>query len=846
MKQSLFVFFILIAGLVLPNTVLAAEWYVRASTTPGTYGAENGTSHADAWNGWSDIVWGVSGVSAGDTLYFCGNHAYSSTISLGLSGAASGTETIIDGNCPSDPGMVEFSNTAVWNIQRPYFNIRNITASSTNNIFYHNLTNNIEYDNLTVIGGTTGILFPANVNGTSSNITITNSDFSGQSASSIRWLVLGSNDTVINNIVISDNTFTNVGAGGVELRSDTVSGENAVLSGVTVTDNTFSNCTSICIRVMDYENTAFYGWSRVNIQRNTVDSAFGAMAVGGFGASDFGDNIIAGNTATNLTGATGGINVFHIEYLDVYDNVVSSSTTDTIDGNGVLVDHGNNHVRVHHNYFSDLAGKDGIPYSGVGVMVLDSTNVDVYHNVGDGNKQGLWVAGVTFATGTPDIINLYNNSFTNNTDSGLYIAMSADNVKISALTVKNNILTGDGSGIGLNDLSTGGGDSIWDNNILYNFSTWYANHASGTSDILADPLLVNGTGSFSTSTDYMLQATSPAIDVGSTTDSLSSDYAGNSIYGQIDIGAYEYQSSNTIDTNDPASDGEVRIYGDGRYRYLNTPVGNSVDFNITPVGGWSDGDKDEWYDVVITEWETTGNRTKSWTASSTGSANVTFSIGDLTPNANYQLRVDGGPYSSGDANGSGVAMFTYSGGWSTHTFEVTKSSNGSKSGSIRYGCHDKKASNYQLYSREDSSLCEYVEVSTETSTESPIISTETSYEDLLSQLRSLQEMLAKLKAKAGYDAGTDNTICAFTRDLTFGMEGDDVRCLQIYLNTHGFSLAENGLGSPSNETNLFGVLTHRALLRFQQINADSILTPLGLSQATGYFGKSTRDFIINY
>jgi hypothetical protein len=48
--------------------------------------------------------------------------------------------------------------------------------------------------------------------------------------------------------------------------------------------------------------------------------------------------------------------------------------------------------------------------------------------------------------------------------------------------------------------------------------------------------------------------------------------------------------------------------------------------------------------------------------------------------------------------------------------------------------------------------------------------------------------------------------------------------------------AVTAAGSPGNETDYFGTLTIRALIRFQNANATAILQPAGLSAGTGYFG----------
>jgi hypothetical protein len=75
------------------------------------------------------------------------------------------------------------------------------------------------------------------------------------------------------------------------------------------------------------------------------------------------------------------------------------------------------------------------------------------------------------------------------------------------------------------------------------------------------------------------------------------------------------------------------------------------------------------------------------------------------------------------------------------------------------------------------------------------------------------------------------------------MVGDDVKELQIFLNTHGFILAASGPGSPGDETTLFGALTKAALIRFQEANSEEILAPLSLSRGTGNFFSSTRSAV---
>ena len=118
--------------------------------------------------------------------------------------------------------------------------------------------------------------------------------------------------------------------------------------------------------------------------------------------------------------------------------------------------------------------------------------------------------------------------------------------------------------------------------------------------------------------------------------------------------------------------------------------------------------------------------------------------------------------------------------------------------------------------------------------------------DLQAQIQSLLQTISALQAQlgtlqGGTTAGTG--VCPYTwsRNLTKGSTGDDVMKLQKFLNSDAATrVAVSGAGSPGSESSYFGSATAAAVAKFQDKYASSVLTPVGLSKGTGYFGTMTR------
>ena len=109
-------------------------------------------------------------------------------------------------------------------------------------------------------------------------------------------------------------------------------------------------------------------------------------------------------------------------------------------------------------------------------------------------------------------------------------------------------------------------------------------------------------------------------------------------------------------------------------------------------------------------------------------------------------------------------------------------------------------------------------------------------EIIRAQINALWARVAVLQAELAREISAPTSAFNFTRDLTIGSTGEDVRALQRFLNARGFTVATTGAGSPGNESTRFGPRTQAALARFQTDN--------NISPARGFFGPITRGTIM--
>jgi hypothetical protein len=207
-----------------------------------------------------------------------------------------------------------------------------------------------------------------------------------------------------------------------------------------------------------------------------------------------------------------------IRYNKVYDNAGAD-----FDGHGILLDHGADSCEVYYNVIYNNYG--------IGVGVYKSATANVYNNIAYGNAARPGGHSVPCEFGILDDeldrtidVNLKNNiGFS--TISGAYaIYLNGTVFNNSGISVTNNLWYRT-SGDWWYESNTGYGSSL---------STWNAKSFVGA-DLNADPLFTNPA-----TVDFTLQSASPCINAG-TDVGLTTDFAGNPIVGNPDIGAFEYQ-----------------------------------------------------------------------------------------------------------------------------------------------------------------------------------------------------------------------------------------------------------------------------------------------------------------
>ncbi|MHB8830727.1 MAG: beta strand repeat-containing protein [Patescibacteria group bacterium] len=695
----------------------AATYYVRADGLVTAGNKANATSPNASTTSLSMAQVNLASFLAGDHVLFSSQGGnYTATLVLPSGGSGLGSE-VTYANVPSETPVIAItsgylidtnakSNIIIQGITANYVGL----AASTNIGIIIGAGSNIQFNNVTSSMGGFGYNFWSNSN--LSNLVFNSVTLTNCRAGTLLCISLqgaSNSDVTIRNSVATNLDLQNITTG--TMTNSTLTGSVTVTTGSdilmtnshvggvifsTVASGTVSNITG----------SSGLGFIFTNSSDIIVNdsSMIGGTSYGGFQVDGTSHDITYNRDIANSNGTHGFV------AKGTSNNITYNNCTADNNGNiGFLASISATNV----TYWRSEAS-----YNGTVDVVTDGGGF-LPHDLVSNVKCYYCIAHHNYNEGIGDVSDGANNAYYNSTnwDNGYAIGETFKGSTVTNPSARSNIYYRKAGGsFVVNDgifgggkpreiLNTGPSYTTLDYNLykpvndneFYSTSeaipniSWTAYHPTEPNSINSDPLFTNGTGSYSTSTDYQLTYLSPAIDSGTTVAGVTTDFAGNPIYGVPDMGAYEYQPPHdlTLGTPDTIDRGAgARIYGDGKFRDLGTTNSNAARLKITPSGGSFDAfgstmKRPAWLDVTnITNWI---NTHKTWTESNASSSSMVtdHTIGDLNANKYYTITITGATASDitgingttcnngvCQSNGSGTLSFRYSGGYSNHTFDV--------------------------------------------------------------------------------------------------------------------------------------------------------------------------------
>lgn len=511
---------ILLLCLAASNAWSAVKW---VDLTGVGSGSANGSDVNNQCAGIGDADCIGANLPAGSTMHMC--NAYTGAgITIPVAGSA-GNVTTYDCTCTggTNGSITATSGTAGILANKAYTHVGNsCTVSYAGSKPVQINASNVTIGAVSIIApGQDGITLTTPA--TLSNVTIDGASIVGMTRYGIIWQNSNSTTNTATDFVIQNTSFNrnansaiffqcNFQASDCSITRLTIDGNTVVGSGntqIVVQDCYDGDIIGACT---DPQSYTLARYTDVSITDNIVTGSTSGGGIALYGCKSStnaqGKCVVARNTVTGNAGVIGGIDLFNSIYVTIEDNYLAESTTTSIDGNGVLVDYGNRYVIVRRNQIYDNVGLSGVDNSGVAVMVIRGQDVDVYGNIGNGNKAGLLTSGASF---TESNIRFYNNSFTNNADYGWYIDASQE---VSSVVLYNTILSGPGTCI---YAEAAGAAQTENYNDLpcatrSNFNG-VAGWSNGANSIVDDPLMAGGDNPDSAQKFRLLRG-SPARRVG--------------------------------------------------------------------------------------------------------------------------------------------------------------------------------------------------------------------------------------------------------------------------------------------------------------------------------------------
>ena len=561
------------------------------------------------------------------------------------------------------------------------------------------------------------------------------------------------------------------------------------------------------------------------------------------GASD--DNIIEYNTMSGLIDGVrsgSGVNIRGLT-LPTERNIVRYNLIHDMRDSGIYITTNANYTQVYNNIIYSIDDHTGGTSGGNGIHVGNITTAPAYaHDNVIYNNLIYDVAthGITMREGTYNTL-VFNNTVFNTgvnrgaisgdlaSGSGIDLHSSSDTVVtgISGSRIFNNVVsTCASSCLNVDSYSVTAGGNLFNNNLYYQPSGVLVKWNDVTYTDLPTYQAASGQDGHATASspaftdeshnDFTLTALSPAVNTGSST--LGSAYRfafsnasvvptalslldQNSYGNQWEMGAYVYS---VLDTQGPVVSNATA-----------TTIGTS-----TAVIQFT---TDELADGLVAYGVTASYGAQTVLSPSLVTDHNEY-LANLTPNTIYHYRIQ-------TSDASANVTYTADQVFTTQALVVppvsTTTVPAATSTSTTAGGGGAAAGGRR---RPHASISTVI-----TSTSTAVMSQDALIAALIRQVDDLRRTLAALLAHSVTRRPVLLPAGTFGRDLTVGMQGDDVWGLQHYLNLHGFPVAASGPGALGFESHYFGLKTQVALAQFQA--AYHILP------SAGYFGVRTRNSI---
>lgn len=266
-----------------------------------------------------------------------------------------------------------------------------------------------------------------------------------------------------------------------------------------------------------------------------------------------------GRLATDK-GDKGGIGVYLGGMIDISNNEVYNNGPDNSMGDyEVSIVTSTGPFNISKNYVHDCIqgciqiaeGGDG---STISYNVVDGFGTSTYADASYSSFTGIRVGGGV--KGAADV-KVYNNTIANGTK-----AVNGDNAGLSVVvanstgtSIKNNVFYNNATPDIIVNYGVDTTTHSYSNNLFYrsnytnawkwkgvsqsSLAAWQTASGQDNNSFIANPLFANTSGAYANATDFRLQGASPAINAGVAISGAVSDYSGDAIVGNPDIGAFE-------------------------------------------------------------------------------------------------------------------------------------------------------------------------------------------------------------------------------------------------------------------------------------------------------------------